>query len=170
MHYFSGFSLKNDESFFKDYIDNTAYTVAGFSFGAIKAFEFALSCKDRIDKLQLFSPAFFQNQTEDFKQMQLTQYQKNTKIYLKYFIQNCFRPHAIKAISQVDTTSKQLSELLWYQWQPDKLRKLTQKNIDIEVYLGEKDSIINTQEVKDFFIPFTTVYFIKNANHFLQLH
>ncbi len=170
MHYFSGFSLKNDELFFKDYIDNTAYTAAGFSFGAIKAFEFALTCKDRIDKLQLFSPAFFQNQTEDFKQTQLMQYKKNTKIYLKHFIRNCFRPYAIKAISQADTTSKQLSELLQYQWQPDKLCRLAQKNIDIEVYLGQKDSIINAQEVKDFFIPFATVYFIKNANHFLQLH
>nr|WP_275856258.1 hypothetical protein [Sulfurimonas sp. MAG313] len=60
MKFYSGFSLSNDEILFKDYLKYSDYTVAGFSYGAIKAFEMALTSKTRIDTLQLFSPAFFQ--------------------------------------------------------------------------------------------------------------
>lgn len=167
MHYFSGFSLQKDNIFFKSYLDPTAYTVAGFSYGAIKAFEFALTNNSRIDKLQLFSPAFFQDRSEDFKQTQLRQYKANKKLYLKYFMQNCFKPYVMRDVTHVDTQEDELQEILWYQWEADKFRQLKQKNIDIEVYLAEQDNIINAQHAKEFFVRFSTVYFIKNANHFL---
>ena len=58
MIFYSGFSLKDDEQFFSDYLLDQEYVVAGFSYGAIQAFEFALKTDKRIDTLQLFSPAF----------------------------------------------------------------------------------------------------------------
>lgn len=169
MHYFNGFSFKGDDVFFSKYIDKKAYTVSGFSYGAIKAFKYALTCRDRIDKLQLFSPAFFQNKSENFRQTQLMQYQTNKKLYLKYFLRNCFKPHNVKEITQVDATKDELYEILYYKWEPEQLNKLKEKNIDIEVYVGQKDNIIDAKEVKDFFLTYATVYFIKNANHLLQL-
>ena len=51
MVYYSGFSLKDDSSFFEKYLKQSDYSVAGFSYGAIKAFEYVLTCKERVDIL-----------------------------------------------------------------------------------------------------------------------
>ena len=57
--YFSGFSLKGEKELFKEYIIENDFTVSGFSYGAQKAVEYVLSTDNRVDLLQLFSPAFF---------------------------------------------------------------------------------------------------------------
>jgi RNA recognition motif-containing protein len=44
---------------------------------------------------------------------------------------------------------------------------LLEKNIKIEVFLGQLDKIIDAQAVYDFFKPYATVYFIKNSGHIL---
>ncbi len=60
-NYFSGFSLENEKEIFDDYIIENDFTISGFSYGAIKAFEEVLNGSKRVDLLQLFSPAFFSN-------------------------------------------------------------------------------------------------------------
>ena len=60
MLYFNGFSLQNEEEHFKAYLSDNDLTIAGFSYGAQKAFEYAYHSKERIDRLILLSPAFFQ--------------------------------------------------------------------------------------------------------------
>ncbi len=60
MIYFSGFGMTGEQELFVDYLDDREFVVAGFSYGAIEAFEYCLSATTRINKLQLLSPAFFQ--------------------------------------------------------------------------------------------------------------
>ena len=61
MRYFNGFSLSNEEKLFSDYLVDSDLCIGGFSFGALKAFEHVYNSKERIDRLILLSPAFFQN-------------------------------------------------------------------------------------------------------------
>lgn len=169
MVYYSGFSLKDDISFFKQYIKESEYTVAGFSYGAIKAFEYTLSCAERVDTLQLFSPAFFQTKSEKFKRMQLMAYKKDKAKYLSHFIKGCFEPHELKKTIHVETKASELEELLHYEWDPEKLKEIALCGVTIEVYLGSEDKIIDVQGAKEFFLPYATTHVINGANHFLQL-
>jgi predicted esterase len=77
MIYFSGFCFQNEQILFENFLLKNDFTVAGFSYGAIRAFEYALKNRHRIDTLQLFSPAFFQDKSESFKKLQLLAFQKN---------------------------------------------------------------------------------------------
>ena len=64
-------------------------------------------------------------------------------------------------------SSEELQSLLYYEWDKEKLQKLLEKNIKIEVYLGSEDKIIDSHKAKDFFKQFGTVYFFKNKGHIL---
>ena len=168
MHFFSGFSLTDDNRFFNDFLKNSEYCVAGFSKGAIKAMEYTLASSGRIDTLQLISPAFFQDRPERFRRMQMMAYKKDPDAYLETFIGNCFAPLKMQKVSRVPTTLQELEELLYYIWDVEKLEKLVKRGVRIEVYLGSEDRIINSKEAKEFFLPFATTYMINGANHFLQ--
>ncbi|MDD5212284.1 MAG: alpha/beta hydrolase, partial [Sulfuricurvum sp.] len=74
MTFYSGFSLINDQRFFDAYLVESDYTVAGFSYGAIKAARHAANSTSRIDTLQLFSPAFFQTAKGSFKRLQFASF------------------------------------------------------------------------------------------------
>jgi surfactin synthase thioesterase subunit len=168
MHFFSGFSLTGESHFFNDFLKNSEYCVAGFSYGAIKALEYVLALQKRIDTLQLFSPAFFQDRSEKFRRLQMMAYKKDSQAYLKTFMDNCFAPQDIQKVSRVPTTQQELERLLYYVWDAGKLEELTERGIKIEVYLGSEDRIINSKEAKEFFLPYATTYMINGANHFLQ--
>jgi len=172
MKFYSGFSLKNEQHFFNKYIYNSQYSVAGFSYGAIKAclhVKQELEAGHRVDMLQLFSPAFFQTKTTQFKNIQLRAYRKNQDIYLRQFINSCFFPYQKKDIQQSsDTTIDELQELLNYTWDIDMLKDIINNSVKIEVYLGGEDKIIDTTSAKDFFTEVATITYIKNANHFLE--
>ena len=168
MIYYSGFSLKEESSFFENYLKQGDYSVAGFSYGAIKAFEYALTCKERIDTLQLFSPAFFQTKAKSFKRMQMMAYKSDSEKYLSQFIQSCFEPYELKETLHVSTKESELEELLNYEWDAKKLAQIQASGINIEVYFGSEDKIIDVQSAKECFLPYATTYLIKGANHFLQ--
>ena len=171
MQFFSGFSLVNEQAFFEAYRDDSAYTVAGFSYGAIKAFEEVYSTVmsgKRVERLQLFSPAFFQTKSEKFKRMQLMGYKRSSNAYLSAFLASCFAPYEKQTLVHCETHSDELSELLHYRWNVEKLRELQEKGVSIEIYLGEKDSVIDVVGARELFLEVGTVTYIKNANHFLQ--
>jgi len=171
MQFFSGFSLQKESYLFKDYINDTKYTVVGFSYGAIKAYEYVqktIAAKKRVDTLQLLSPAFFQTKNAKFKRLQLLSYSKGEIVYLKQFIKLCFDPYEKKIVEQKKSTKKELEELLNYEWDLDELDNLVQKGVKIEVYLGENDKIIDVEGAREFFTKVSTVTYIKEANHFLQ--
>ncbi len=170
MIFFSGFCFKNEEALFEPYLIKSAFCVAGFSYGAIQACEYAFTCKERIDTLQLFSPAFFGDKNAKFKKLQTLSFTKNSDAYTQNFMQNCAYPSTFDMQPFFKKGSiEELSELLHYQWDETHLRSLKERRVKIEVYVGEKDAIVDALSVKEFFIPFATVYYIKNVGHILQL-
>ena len=173
MKFYSGFSLKNEEYLFSDFIKSSQYTICGFSYGAIKALGATRRALDegrRVDTLQLLSPAFFQTTDEKFKRLQLMSYKKNQEIYLKQFISSCFNPFEKKIVEHLSTTIDELRELLEYEWNLDDFKELIERGTTIEVYLGGKDKIIDVNAAKELFLEVATVTYIKDANHFLQVN
>ncbi|WP_417325223.1 pimelyl-ACP methyl ester esterase BioV [Halarcobacter sp.] len=167
--YFSGFSLENEKELFEDYLVENDLTVSGFSYGAIKAFDYALTTKRRVDLLQLFSPAFFETKDEKFKRMQLMYYKKDEQAYCNTFLQNVSFPSKVNMKDYYkEATVQELEELLYYKWDEKDLEELLNKGTRIEVYLGQKDKIIDTTSAKEFFEKFATVYFIKEKGHILK--
>ena len=170
--YFSGFCLKNEKILFKEYIEENDFTVSGFSYGAIKALEYTLnsiSLGDRIDKLQLFSPAYFMDKTEKFKRLQLIFFKKNEIEYKDNFIKNIIYPSDININNYiVNGKYEELNKLLNYQWNIEDLELLVKKNVKIEVFIGSDDKIINSEKTKEFFKKISDVYYIKNVGHILR--
>ncbi|MFV7790409.1 pimelyl-ACP methyl ester esterase BioV [Aliarcobacter lanthieri] len=167
-NFFSGFCFINECELFEDYIIKNDFTIQGFSYGAIKAFEYVLNSKERIDKLQLLSPAFFQTKDEKFKRMQLMFFKKDESSYINTFLGNVKSP-VYKDIDKYykKGTFEELEELLNYIWNEENLKKVIDKGIKIEVFLGGKDFIVDSLTAKDFFKNYSTVYYFKDKGHLL---
>ncbi|XPV70495.1 MAG: pimelyl-ACP methyl ester esterase BioV [Halarcobacter sp.] len=166
--FFSGFCLDKEKELFEEYIEDNNFTVCGFSYGAIKAFEYALNTTNRVDTLQLFSPAFFQTTDKKFKRMQLMFFKKDSKAYCENFLENITYPsnkNMKKYFNQ--GTYEELEELLNYTWDKKRLQELLNKGIKLEVYFGAKDKIFDTSLASDFFKEFAIVYYIKEKGHIL---
>lgn len=167
-NYFSGFCFLNESELFDEYRIKNDFTLSGFSYGAIKAFEEAFNTSKRVDKLQLFSPAFFQNYDDKFKRTQLMYFKKDPNAYCENFLKNVKSP-SFKDISKYFNLGnyEELKELLNYEWNEEKLQRLLEKGTKIEVYLGANDKIVQAKDVKEFFVNFATVYYIKEKGHLL---
>lgn len=167
-NYFSGFCFFEESELFEEYLIKNDFTISGFSHGAIKAFEEALNSEKRVDKLQLLSPAFFQNYDDKFKRTQVMYFKKDANAYCQSFLKNVIFPRDldISKYFKLDTI-KELEELLYYEWSEEKLQKLVDKGTKIEVYLGGVDKIIDASKAKVFFKNFATVYYIKEKGHLL---
>lgn len=166
--YFSGFCFENEMELFDEYICKNDFSVAGFSYGAIKAFEYVYNCDKRVDLLQLFSPAFFQTMDKKTKRLQLIFFKKDENEYIKSFLKNVSYPLDVDLKKYFKKgTVDQLDKLLNYTWDKDKLEKLVKKGVKIEVFIGEKDKIIDSKIAKEFFKDFATVYYIKKKGHIL---
>lgn len=166
MTFYSGFSLTNDRHFFDSYLVQSDYTVAGFSYGAIKAVHHAVNSTSRIDTLQLFSPAFFQTAKSSFKRLQLSAFTNDKDSYIRRFIEMCFAPCPVQEVEIQIGEIDQLDELLNYVWEDELIKRIVDKGIRIEVYLGLEDAIIDTAGAKEFFLAYATVISIRGANHF----
>jgi len=173
MKFFHGFSLLNEEMFFTPFVQESTYSVYGFSYGAIKALSYTqqqVAAFQRVDKLILLSPAFFQTKSERFKQLQLRGFKKNPKNYLDNFIQACFAPYPMQDVTLQCGTKEELEELLYYVWDSAAIERLQQSGVSVEVYLGGEDRIIDPQGAFEFFSSLCDVTLIQDANHFLQSH
>ncbi len=171
MIFYSGFSFADEASVFDEYLHRDDYTAAGFSYGAIKAAEHVAASHERIDRLQLFSPAFFQDRPEKFKRLQMMGYNKDKTAYLTQFRQSCFEPYVeVSTLSNIQTSAEELEALLYHVWEPKLLEQINKKGTRIEVYLGGEDHVVNADTVREFFRQYAAVYLIKKANHFLQEH
>lgn len=168
MKYFNGFSLYNEEGFFRQYIVDSELCVVGFSYGAQKAFEEVYNSKKRVDRLILLSPAFFQNKKASFVRTQLRYFELGQEDYVENFLKNVSYPSNINLNKYLNLGSKnELEELLVYEWDKDKLKELVQRGINIEVFLGTSDKIVDTKVAKEFFSLVCTTYFVKNVGHLL---
>ena len=168
MKYFNGFSLQGEEIFFSKYIVESELCVVGFSYGAQKAFEEVYNSKERIDRLILLSPAFFQNKKPSFIRTQLRYFDLGQEDYVKNFLENVSYPSSIDLNKYLCLGSKkELEELLNYKWDISKLEELSKRGVSIEVFLGSSDKIIDTEVAKEFFSSICTTYFVKNVGHLL---
>ncbi len=170
MKFFSGFCFDNEKKALDGFLVENDFSIAGFSYGAQKAFLEAYNTKKRVDLLQLFSPAFFQNTNDKFKKLQLISFRKNKEEYLKNFYKNAFYPSSSvdQEYKKTDTVLD-LENLLYFIWDKNKLKKLKERNVEIEVYIGEKDKIVNIKEVQDFFKDFAKIYFLNKKGHVLWI-
>lgn len=168
MKFYSGFSLREDRYFFDPFLQMSDFTVAGFSYGAIKAAQYAAEAHERIDTLQLFSPAFFQTKKESFRRLQMGGYFKDSERYLDNFITSCFAPLPTSPTHLGENSADELQELLYFEWTAELMEVIRSKGIRIEVYLGLQDQVIDVEGAREFFLPYATVTSIKKGNHFLQ--
>ncbi len=171
MKFFSGFYLKNEQELFEPLLEKTDYTVAGFSYGAQKAIEYALSAKQRVERIILLSPAFFKTQSKSFLRAQTHYFSANKDQYIQNFLSNICLPNSHINLEKYldDGSVEQLEELLTYQWEKDALVLLKNRGTKIEVFLGNEDKIINSKDAFDFFSKYTTTYLIKKAGHLLDV-
>lgn len=168
MKYFSGFSLYGEERLFSRYLEEGDYTVAGFSYGAQQAFEAAYHSPQRVEKLILLSPAFFQIEKKSFIRAQLRYFEQDRHSYIKQFIQNVAYPSTLDLSPYLQTgTSEALEALLTYHWKSEQINELLDRGTQIEVFLGAQDKIIQSKEAFDFFSALTTTYLIKEVGHLL---
>ncbi len=168
MRYFNGFSLKGEESLFKDYLIDSDFTVAGFSYGAIRAFEEVYNSKIRVDRLILLSPAFFQNHKKSFIRTQLRYFKLDRGSYIKEFLKNIAYPSDIKLSSYLSNgTLDELEYLLLYKWKEDRILEVIKRGVTIEVFIGGKDKIIDSKIAFNFFSKITTTYLLKDKGHIL---
>jgi predicted alpha/beta-fold hydrolase len=160
MKYFSGFCLKNEKELFKDFLDESEFCVAGFSFGAQKAVNYVLNSNQRIDKLQLISPAFF-DYSEKVINLNIKAFEKDKSRYVENFLKKAgfFNEKYIDECDKNDLIS-----LFTFEWEI--IKEI--KNVKIEIFLGEFDKIIALKKARDFFKNYGDVYYIKKANHFLR--
>jgi len=167
--YFNGFSLQNDQKHFKSYLVDSDLCVAGFSFGAQKAFDYVYYSKERVDRLVLLSPAFFQTQKLSFIRTQLRYFEAGQDAYVEQFLLNTAFPSNTDLREYLNIGSKEeLEALLTYRWDEEKIKEVQKRGTVIEVFLGAKDKIIDTQETLDFFAPLAVCYYMKNAGHLLK--
>jgi alpha-beta hydrolase superfamily lysophospholipase len=165
--YFSGFSLKNEQALFAEYLEKSDFIVSGFSYGAIKTVEYVLNTDKRIDKIQLFAPAYFNDKDTKYKRMQLLYFKKDPDNYCSNFLKNSgFSKELVLKYFQMGTY-EELEQLLNYTWDHQKLDEIVKKNIKIEIFIGEDDKIVDSQKALEFFRNFGEVYYIKNKGHIL---
>jgi pimeloyl-ACP methyl ester carboxylesterase len=168
MKYFNGFSLKREEVFFKEQLLENNYTVAGFSYGATKAFEYVYNSTERIDRLILLSPAFFQNHKKSFLRTQLRYHKADEKAYTKQFLQNVAYPSSIRLDEYLsEGKAEELEELLTYVWDKEKILELVKRGVIIEVFIGTEDKIVNAEISFEFFSELVACYYVKGVGHLL---
>jgi len=167
--YFNGFSLHGEEVLFQEYLNSNANCVAGFSYGAQKAFDYVYATQERVDKLILLSPAFFQTQKASFIRTQLRYFKTDKQMYITNFLKNVAYPSTVdlQKYLQIGTT-QELEALLNYTWKSEKIETILARGTTIEVFIGAKDKIVNTNEVQNFF-KHTTIYLLKDAGHLLYI-
>ena len=169
MIYFNGFALEGEDKFFSEMLVESDFCVAGFSYGAQKAFEYAYNSFERIDRLILLSPAFFQNHKKSFIRTQLRYFKADELSYKKEFLKNVAYPSSIDLYPYLTVGKyEELDALLSYTWDRDKIVKLIERGVKIEVFIGEEDKIVNAQKSYEFFSEFNTVYLSKNVGHLLM--
>lgn len=169
MVYFHGFALKEEEIFFSEHLLENDFCVAGFSYGAQKAFEYAYHSTKRIDRLILLSPAFFQNHKSAFIRTQLRYYKADEKAYTQQFLKNVASPSTLSLDDYVTKgTVEELEALLTYTWDKEKILELLERGVIIEVFIGEEDKIVDAKKSFEFFSKLTTVYLFKGRGHLLR--
>ncbi|MGP1561908.1 MAG: hypothetical protein ACTTIC_07475 [Helicobacteraceae bacterium] len=179
MLYFSGFGLQNERVLFEDLLRGGGgpRTFAGFSLGAVQAFECALggigssgtnrSCTETggVRDLDLISPAFFMDKSTEFKRDEILRFERSHAGYMRAF----YGKLGIKDRTMQKMPAVQdLKLLLHYKWRAGDFAALKGRGVRIRVFLGGADGIMNARAALEFFKPLCTVYFFKGKGHILR--
>lgn len=144
--------------------------MAGFSYGAQRALEVAYESQERIQTLQLISPAFFQSSSEAFRRAQVRAFKHDEARYRERFLQNCTTEAELERVKRFSAPMdlEALETLLWYEWSAEKIGALVARGVEIEVFLGAKDRIIPAGEALAFFraLP-VRVFWLKEGEHII---
>ena len=164
MRYYSGFCFWNERELFSEYLDDSEFCIAGFSYGAQKALMNAVHTNKRVDKLQLISPAFFKNNPK-FIKLQLNGFKKDKQKYIQTFMQNVKYPSNIDISKYMDDCIiDDLEEMFKFNW--GLIEHL--RNVKVEVFIGSEDKIIDVDLAVKFFKNYGDVYLIKGVGHILK--
>ncbi|MDR2905103.1 MAG: hypothetical protein LBU73_04015 [Helicobacteraceae bacterium] len=169
MKLFSGFGFKNEFDLFHNFLpenyEKTQFSTAGFSMGAIKAVLHAIQSENRVEKLYLFSPAFFQDKDDNFRENELKIFAEKQELYMKFFYRKCGKIN--DEYKDKNPNINDLKFLLNHKWELNDFNAL--KNTEITIFLGEKDAIMDSKKAMRFFAQtHAQIFYIKNANHTLQ--
>ncbi len=172
MEFYSGFGFKNEKALFRNYLEEGDFVVAGFSYGAQLALERVLEKIDRgerVQKLQLISPAFFNHLPKAIKLKEVQNFTKNPELYMRFFYKKAAYPYKGElSFFQREAELGELKALLFYNWDEKKLTKVLKNGVKIEVFLGSMDKIVDPVKTEEFFKEFATTYFIKDVGHILR--
>ena len=162
MRYYSGFCFWNERELFREYLDDSEFCVAGFSYGAQKALIDAVHTNKRVDKLQLLSPAFF-NLNPKFIKLQLNGFKKDKNKYIKNFLENVKYPKEIDLSKYIDECELyQLEEMFSFNW-----GLIEHLDTKLEIFIGKMDKIIDVKGAVKFFREYGDVYLLKDKGHLL---
>lgn len=178
MH-FNGLFFQKEIKFLKIFNNRGIYDISGFGFGTQKAYDEAflkVSRGERVNRLVLFSPAFFGEIgqiTQSDRDLQIKAFKKNKWTYgynlLRLMEGENMRENFIPKKFIFEMQLPDLYSMLNYVWDAKKLEMLAYMGVITEVYLGGRDKTINVSKVSDFFAPHSVVYLFKQANHFLKI-
>lgn len=167
--YFNGFSLQGEEALFSEYLTSDTTCIAGFSYGAQQAFEYAYESKSRIDRIILLSPAFFQTQKTSFVRTQLRYFDADPEAYTEQFLLNAAYPSTCDLSAYLKVgTKEELASLLGYVWDEKKIQEVRDRGTSIEVFLGSDDKIIDVDGAFAFFSELATTYLVKGVGHIVE--
>ncbi|TSA87024.1 pimelyl-ACP methyl ester esterase BioV [Helicobacter mehlei] len=174
--YFSGFGFQREEWLFESILKPCGlYDVAGFSYGAICALEYAceqVKQNKRIQRLVLIAPCMLAHKSQAFKNLQLKAYQQNPHAYMQAF----FEKIGWSALLAQDPSLarythlgslQDLQILLNYHYAPEKLEFLCARGVRLEVFIGLEDAIMDAKALCVFFRNYGCVWQFKGANHLL---
>ncbi len=166
MRYFNGFGCQNESELFSFWLDNSMFNVSGFSMGAIDAVEYCLHTNKRVDKLFLFSPAYFCNISDDVKKREISVFDCEPELWFRLFYSKAKIDKRYQ--DKQNATRQNLEKLLYYQWKKETIQKLIDKKIKIDIFFGSKDNIIDIASAIIFFKPLVRqVTIFKDAPHTL---
>ena len=172
MIYFSGFSLRDESELFASILSpwqKNPYTVAGFSYGAQKALEYAYGAASRIDRLILISPAWFLDKKEPFIRAQLRAFERDREGYLRRFLAAAAAPSDMDLSPWLyPGSADELADLLRYPWPEEKLRGVVRRGTRIEIWLGGRDAIVDAYAAHDFFKTFGESRLYRSCGHILR--
>ncbi|WP_104749622.1 pimelyl-ACP methyl ester esterase BioV [Helicobacter cynogastricus] len=176
--YFSGFGFANESWLFGWILEKcTRYDVAGFSYGATRALEYAyeqVKQEKRVQRLVLIAPCMLAHKSQAFKNLQLKAYQQNPQAYMQAFFEKIGWSALLAQDPNLEHYThlgslEDLQNLLNYHYAPEKLEFLCAKGVRLEVFIGLEDAIMDAKALCAFFRDYGCVWQFKGANHLLRV-
>lgn len=165
--FYSGFSLCGEEEIFHEYIPAFGSFVSGFSYGAIAALKYAIK-EQSVKSLILLSPAYYTHKDNAFKEAQLAAFTADKELYqIKLLKKSGFKEDEYKLYAK-EGRYEELSELLYFDWSTIKIETLISRGVNIEVFIGKNDKVVEPKASAEFFECFAKVYTLDNKNHILR--